>query len=66
MSKPRIMLYWRKDGSFWWMAGEGVEVVCVDDNVPGDRVYVKQGDFSPEDFDRRVDEAIAGTFNPLA
>ena len=64
MSKPRVMLYWKENGDFWWCASEGVEIVCVDSNCENDRVYVKQGDTPQEEFDAVVDRAIAGALDP--
>lgn len=56
----RVLLHWRADGSFGWFATEGVEVVCVDDNAPGDRVYVTGGKAEAAEFEDITDKAIKG------
>jgi len=59
MPKPRILLHFSREHGFSWCAEEGVEVVCIDSNArEDDRIYVTQGEATPEQFDEGVDRAI--------
>lgn len=49
-----ILLHWDQDGAFSWLAAEGVQVVCVDERSPRDRVYRSEGE-----GDAAVIEAVA-------
>lgn len=54
----RVLLHFKPNGGFAWLATGEVEVVCVDDNAPGDRVYRTVGQFTDEEFDEITDKAI--------
>lgn len=56
----RFLLHFKPNGAIAWCATGDVEVVCVDDNVPGDRVYVTRGAFTDEEFEVIADKAIRG------
>lgn len=52
----RIVLHWDALGNLHFLQEAGVEVVCVDERVPHDRVYVSTQQHTPE----VLDAVIAG------
>lgn len=53
--RPKVLLHWGMDGDFSWGAAEGLDVVCVDERCPNDRVYETTGDLSAEAIQRVAD-----------
>lgn len=50
-----MLLHWDLDGDFSWGATDGVDVVCVDERCPNDRVYETTGALSVEVIQRVAD-----------
>jgi len=53
--RPEVLLHWDSDGDFSWGATDGVDVVCVDERCPNDRVYETTGALSVEVIQRVAD-----------
>lgn len=53
--RPKVLLHWDLDGDFSWGATDGVDVVCVDERCPNDRVYETTGALSVEVIQRVAD-----------
>lgn len=53
--RPKVLLHWGPDGDFSWGATDGLDVVCVDERCPDDRVYETTGGFSVEAIQRVAD-----------
>jgi len=43
-SMPRILLHWDALGVLHWVSESGIEVVCIDERCPYDRIYRSTGD----------------------
>lgn len=60
---PTVLLRWLEDGSMQFAASEGVQVVCIDDRMPADRVFVTDptdGYLTPKTLKRAIgDSAIS-------
>lgn len=52
---PKVLLHWGPDGDFSWGATDGLDVVCVDERCPNDRVYETTGALSVEVIQRVAD-----------
>jgi len=39
MNRPKVLLHWDAEGVFSFAATAGVDLVCVDERCPEDRVY---------------------------
>ena len=53
--RPEVLLHWDSDGDFSWGATDGLDVVCVDERCPNDRVYETTGALSVEVIHRVAD-----------
>ena len=53
--RPKVLLHWGPDGDFSWGATDGLDVVCVDERCPNDRVYETTGALSVEVIQRVAD-----------
>ena len=53
--RPEVLLHWDSDGDFSWGATDGLDVVCVDERCPNDRVYETTGALSVEVIQRVAD-----------
>lgn len=53
--RPKVLLHWDAEGVFSWAATAGVDVACVDERCPDDRVYLKDGE---DETDRVPMQAI--------
>ena len=53
--RPKVLLHWGPDGDFSWGATPDLDVVCVDERCPNDRVYETTGGLSGEAIQRVAD-----------